>query len=376
MSKNQNLFSDFSPLTKEEWENKVVKELKGKPLADMQWQLGAEVKIKPLYQKEDAKSQFSALGLDRDSNDWEIGEDFKVGEAKKTNKELLEALQDGVNAPCLVWKGVSEKESLSDLLHKIEAKYISTHFSISQNQLELLKEFCALQKEKGQDTHQLLGSINGSLLTPDGEGLALLRYAIAELPQFKVLSINGHDLFQGPQNVVEELAGLLHRCSETIYGAGQAGISPAEAAPRIQFSLLIGTSYFVDLAKIRALRLLWSLLLKAYEVEEVPVAAISVRLAADTQIEDQELNMIRASTQAMSAVLGGASRLTILPANAYAQEENAFTRRIARNVQHLLKMESYLDRVSDPAAGSYYIDELTHQLAEQAWKKFQELTTK
>ena len=81
--------------------------------------------------------------------------------------------------------------------------------------------------------------------------------------------------------------------------------------------------------------------------------------------------MIRTTTQAMAAVIGGVRRLSLLPADAFGGDSTPFTRRMARNVQHLLRMESYLDRVVDPAAGSYYLETLTEQLAERAWRQFQ-----
>ena len=139
----------------------------------------------------------------------------------------------------------------------------------------------------------------------------------------------------------------------------------------IQFSIAIGKSYFVEIAKIRALKILWANVLKAYGWEATS-PSIEAHLSPSCQSDNPYQNMIAATTQAMSAVLGGVDRLTILPANAATEKADDFTRRIARNVQHLLKMEAYFDRVIDPAAGSYYIEQLTEQLAKQAWKVIQQ----
>ena len=101
---------------------------------------------------------------------------------------------------------------------------------------------------------------------------------------------------------------------------------------------------------------------------------VSARFRADVYTDDLHTNMIAATTMAMSAVLGGADRLTVLPFDTGREEQSpypqAFSRRIARNVQQLLKLESGLAEVADPAAGSYYIEQLTRQLAEKAWEEF------
>jgi methylmalonyl-CoA mutase len=141
----------------------------------------------------------------------------------------------------------------------------------------------------------------------------------------------------------------------------------------LQISISIGKSYFVEIAKLRALRILWNNVLQAYGATLAP-AEIVVSFTRDSQDENIHTNMIRAATQTMSAVIGGADRIYVLPANAATGvPSDAFTRRIARNVQHLLQLESYFDKVIDPAAGSYYIEKMTELLAQNAWSQFQRM---
>ena len=155
---------------------------------------------------------------------------------------------------------------------------------------------------------------------------------------------------------------------------GEEWIPAAVTNQHLQFSVAISTSYFVEIAKIRALKILWANVLNGFGLAEEPLPPIAAHLAAETQTDEQEYNMIKAATQAMSAAIGGASLLYLPPADLLTQGESSpFTRRIARNVQHLLQMESYLDQVVDPAAGSYYIEHLTQRFCEQAWKKFQQI---
>ena len=140
------------------------------------------------------------------------------------------------------------------------------------------------------------------------------------------------------------------------------------ARGRVCHTVQIGSSYFVEIAKLRAFKLLWGNVLTAYNaVPTLPrLFATTSPLKAN---DDVNIHKIQATTQAMSAVMAGIETLTVAPS-----EPNDFGRRIARNVQHLLSLESYLDRVADPAAGSYYIEKLTEQLAEAAWAEFQKQT--
>jgi methylmalonyl-CoA mutase len=153
----------------------------------------------------------------------------------------------------------------------------------------------------------------------------------------------------------------------------ERGLSPADAASILHFSVSVGKSYFFEIARIRAFKLLWLNVLKAWNAPlNYPV--LDARFQPEAYSDELYTNMIRATTMAMSAILGGADRLTVLPYDAgrasQATYSQSFSRRIARNVQHLLKMESSLHEIPDAAAGSFYIEKLTQQLAEKAWEGF------
>jgi methylmalonyl-CoA mutase len=144
--------------------------------------------------------------------------------------------------------------------------------------------------------------------------------------------------------------------------------TPSQINAVLQFSISVDKSYFINIAKIRALKLLYLNLMKAYHIENEALAPIEANFASLSFDENVNTNMIRATTMALSAVSGGVARLNVLPAD---PKNTPFTRRIARNVQHLLKMESYLDKVADPSAGSYYIEQLTEMIATKTWDYFQ-----
>ncbi|MBK7869743.1 MAG: hypothetical protein IPJ74_03185 [Saprospiraceae bacterium] len=193
------------------------------------------------------------------------------------------------------------------------------------------------------------------------------------MPHFRIVEVDARRLHSGVERTSQELAYTIAKGSEYLAQLAERGVNLGIANQQMQFAVAISTSYFVEIAKIRALKILWLNVLEAYgATPQFPF--IEVHFAPESQDNNPNTNMIRAATQALSAVVGGADRLYILPANAALGESStSFTRRIARNVQHLLQMESHTDKVSDAGAGSYYIEKLTNILAEKAWAKFQEI---
>ena len=180
--------------------------------------------------------------------------------------------------------------------------------------------------------------------------------------------------YKGHEHSAEELAALIQEAHDYIRQLDEKGQSPFQTIHQIYFTVTIDTSYFLSIAKLRALRLVWYNLLHAWNLE---LTEPYIAVVFDKSVYTDEIysNMIRATSMAMSAVQGGANRITVLPYDEgraeMAQYPPAFGRRIARNVQHLLKMETYMHEVPDPAAGSYYIEQLTHQLAAKAWESLE-----
>ena len=356
----ENIFQDFQAVSKEEWLAKVEKDLKGKPLSDLDWMVG-DMQIPPFYHSSDQVSS-GALSSDKINNDWEIGEDIHWDDNQEANKAALEGLMGGANATVFHLDSEKSGEDLKVLLDQIELPYISTHFrgdlAIAKWR-DTLDAISKIAGEKAYDVAKLKGSIN---LKPTSfeEIQNLLSH---NLSSWKLLQLELP--YSAKEDSAEVLANLLLQAHQLL------GSTPVEQRAavlgRLMISVAIGTSYFIEIAKLRALHVLWANLAKAYDVGQ-SLPELEVILAEASHDENENTNMIRSTTQAMAAVIGGANRLVVRSAN---NESNTFTRRIARNVQHLLKMESYLDRVVDPAAGSYYIEALTNQLAEKAWGLFQ-----
>jgi methylmalonyl-CoA mutase len=194
-----------------------------------------------------------------------------------------------------------------------------------------------------------------------------------DVPQFRVIGVHGKIFANSGSSIVQELAFSLAQGAEYLTQFTELGMNIDDVAKTIKFNFGIGNNYFMEIAKLRAARLLWAQIVKAYN----PASDCAAKLIAHCEtsrynktIYDPHVNMLRTQTEAMSAALGGAHSITVLPFNAIYEEPSNLSERVARNQQILLKEESYLDKVSDPAAGSYYIENLTASIVEQAWKLF------
>jgi methylmalonyl-CoA mutase len=308
------------------------------------------------------------------SNEWAIGENIAVQtkEEKAANRLALAALMGGVNAPCFIFdKKFPSENQLDALLDGVELNYISTFFketTENRSPLAFLKNLKNKTEKDGKNPFLLRGGI---FYDPFADGrfdvvaaTETVRFATENLPKLSVLSVNGERFFNGSTHVVEELLQTLTAGELYLKNLTENGLDAQTISDTLNFRFQIGVSYFVEIAKIRAFKLLWGNVLAAYGVEPMP-PKVFASTTAQTFGTDPNTNKIRTTTQAMSAVIGGAAMLTLQPT-----ENTDFGRRIARNVQHLLGMESYLDKVVDPSAGSYYIETLTTKIAETVWERF------
>ena len=176
-------------------------------------------------------------------------------------------------------------------------------------------------------------------------------------------------------SAVQELGLGLGALSETLVQLQNRDISPDEIAPALQWIVPVDTSYFVAIAKLRALRLLIPQVLGAFDVDVDPTSPF-IQALTSRRSETRHgpyVNLLRGTTEAASAVIGGCDVLTVRPFTASFAAPSDFSQRLARNTQHILRAESHLDHVADPAAGSYYVEQMTDQIARTAWSFFQDI---
>ena len=369
-------FDLFSDLSFADWQKKVEKDLKGKSLEDLNWHLSEDLTVPPMFMAEHQISSTRPPRQNMQSNAWEVGEYIRVTDAKATNAQLLDALENGVEAPLLYFTHNPTFEELDTILDGVHLSMISLHLGLyfpKQDPVALVDHLIRLAEARQQP---LKGSLDFDPIVDHGVSLndllkTLVNRLEDHLPEFRVLDIDGRPFHEGARSVVRELAYTVAKGAAYIQDLIESGITAEACMKHIQLSTSVGTSYFVEIAKIRALRILWGNVMQVLNVDLALMPPIYCHYALESLDNQENTNMIRSATQAMSAVIGGVDALFAMPANLPQKKDStAFTRRIARNVQHLLRLESYMEKVVDPAGGSYYIENLTTQFVAKAWEEF------
>lgn len=367
---HNHLFEEFPPLTKAEWLAQITKDLKGRPLEALEWTSPGGFPVSPLVHAED--QAYPPTPLLSSAQGWEIGEEIQVADFSKANQEAMEALRNGAEGIRFVLDDTPDVATLEVLLTGIHLDFIGLHFRGERlSPAALLGVLHQIARQKNIPTHLLRGSIEFNPFSgplPDWRYVSeLVEFAAREFPQFQVITLT--------LPIDADLSQVLLQANNCLKALSERGVSADTAQRFITIAVPTGSRYFWEIAKLRALKVLWINLLNAWGApKNYPVMEATV--AQELYSDDLYTNMIRSTTMAMSAVLGGANRLFIPPYDAgreaAATYPPAFGRRIARNVQHLLKMESHLDDLVDPAAGSYYLENLSNMLAEKAWMAFTE----
>ena len=394
----EKLFSDFSPVTTEQWMEKITADLKG---ADFEkklvWRTNEGFKVKPFYRKEDLEGlkttdalpgEFPYLrGNKKDNNEWLVRQEIRVDDVKEANAKALDILNKGVDSLSFHVKAKELNAAyLETLLDGICAECVELNFSTCQGHVvELANLLVEYFQKKGYDLNKLQGSINfdylnkmvakgkekGSLV----DTAKALIAATAALPEYRVINVNALTLNNAGAYIYQELGYALAWGNEYMNQLTEAGVPAATVAKKIKFNFGISSNYFLEIAKFRAGRMLWADIVNSYLAEGDCKCAAQMKVHAETSsfnltIFDSYVNLLRTQTEAMSAALAGVDSMTVVPFDKAYEAPNDFSERLARNQQLLLKEESHFDKVIDPAAGSYYIENLTVSIAKQAWDLF------
>ena len=361
------MFSEFKPVSKREWLDQVTRDLKGKKSIDsFNWQVEG-MDFTPFYHGEDAINSTPIVD-GRSDNSWEIGERVVIQseDYAAANKQAVDALMKGANALLFVFENQPKQTDLVTLLESIQLEWISTHFRANDS-LELADSFVEVIREKGQDASQVSCSFH-NIDAGCFEQLEQLKRIMTSLPKAKLLTVD----VSSDNDVVYNLAKAIKQGNDFLELLHGNGFELSETYQQIQFIISLNDDFFPSIAKVRALKSLWQQVLSAWDLSLKLAPNVEVHLTQNAQSDDENYNKIKATTQAMSAVIGGANRLYVYPSDSFKNKNGSvFTRRIALNVQHLLQQESYLDRVIDASAGSYFIENLTEEIAGKAWEVFQ-----
>jgi methylmalonyl-CoA mutase len=395
------LFSGFPPVATSEWEAKILADLKG---ADYEkkliWKTDEGFDVRPYYREEDLKDldylnsfpgEYPFLrGSGKSGNHWLVRQDFASTDLAEANRLALEAIARGATAIGLNATVVTTREQMQQLLANIDLPGINLNFIASKSYPLTLELLIYEMTGRGTPAADLRGSINfdplGFLMLNGDfyinwrsnieEAEYLLNTATRHLPSFRILTVNGHYFQDTGSTLVQEVAFTLASGSEYMAALTDKGFTAGNTGKRFLVSLAAGSNYFLEIAKHRAIRMLWARMMEPYGTGDPGASEVFIHSTTanwNKTLFDPYVNLLRTTTEGMSAALGNADSITILPFDSSFRQPGEFSRRIALNQQMILKEESYLDKVADPSAGSYYIENLTDSLIRHAWNLFLEV---
>ncbi len=395
------LFGEFPHISTHEWEQLILKDLKGADYAKkLIWTSPEGIAIKPYYRSEDLNrlkhldylpGEFPYVrGNEPTGNPWLIRQDVVVEDFSQAREDALFRLTKGVESINFQINDEHTREQVITLLTGLPLETAEYNFEGFDPEiiLEVLDDLVLAGK---MDAASFRGSLQ---VDPVGDFNLTGRFDREEelyekcagwirrsekYAGLKVLAVNGRFFHNAGSTIVQELGFTLAQANEYLVEMTERDLRADLIAGKMTFNLSVGSNYFFEMAKFRAARMLWARILEEYGIETDESARMSIHAETsfwNKTVYDPYVNILRTATEAMSAVLGGIHSLTVLPFDLTYEDPVPFAERIARNQQVLLKGESNLDKVADPAAGSYYIEHLTQSIAAESWKLFQKVEEK
>jgi len=410
----EKLFSEFPPVSTEQWINQAVNEIKGADFdKKLIWKTNEGIDVRPFYRSEDIDNlktieslpgEFPFVRGTKKDNNWFVRQDIEVVNIKEANAKALSILNKGVTSLGFeISRDDVSKENIALLLKGIFPEAVELNFTTcSLHSARLMRILVDYFKEKNYDPTAIHGSVNldfiGRILRkgvvrPEWiEQMVESVNAASELRYFKAVVVNAYLFNNAGSFITQELGYALAWGNEILNRLIESGVNPTLAAKKIKFNFGIGSNYFLEIAKFRAARWLWAEIVKAYNPtckhdcpNEGPNnecrCAGKMNIFAQTSffnqaIFDPYVNLLRTQTEAMSAGIAGVDSMLVTPFDESFKTPDDFSERIARNQQLLLKEECHFDKIVDASGGSYYIESLTKSIAEEAWKIFLEAEEK
>lgn len=403
-TKHEKLFTEFPPVPTEKWEEVIAADLKG---ADYErklvWRTGEGFNVRPYYRAENLEGirflgtkagEFPYVRGTRPHNRWHVHQTVCVCCPEKANAEALKLLETGVDS--LGFSIESENFSAADLDRLLAGICIpAVELTFCGNKTGDVAELVLAKVAKeglAKEDVRIAFCIDplvkglaskGAFCSPDGEKcFARIASLIAKAKEYKhvrIVTVSAQTFGNAGSTIVEELAFALAAGNDYIARLTDAGIEAEQVARKLRFSFSVTSNYFMEIAKFRAARLLWANIVEGYNPAKE--CACKMMIHAQTSrwnqtVYDPYVNQLRGTTEAMSAAIGGVHSLEVTPFDAAFEQPTEFSKRIARNIELLLKHEAHFDQVVDPAGGSYYLENLTQSIAAEAWKLFLEIEQK
>ena len=399
-------FPEFAPSSYAEWKEEAIATLKGAPFDKRLLSKTYEgIVLEPLYTAEHTAAFSAKNGLPGAdgylrgvsaaaycAKPWLIAQSGDAVTVKEARTQLAEGLRAGAGAICFDprnYPELSTLDEIKELLQGIDtAKYPFQVFcgASAAPTLGLLAAYAeqarlntaGLSGVIGADPLGTLarkGAVCASIESYYDQMAACLRWAAQNTPQLKTIFIQGAVYQEGGASVVQELAAMFAAAVAYLDALSERGFLVDEAAAQMVFSFPLGANFFMEIAKLRAARLLWSQIIAAYgggcQAAKLDARAATSRFTAT--VYDPHVNILRATTQAFSGVVGGVNALTVEPFDTALHPSDELSRRIARNIQIMMQNEFNLTAPVDPAGGSWFVETLTSQVAEAAWGQLQKI---
>ncbi len=385
---DKSFFEAFPSVTTEKWLAKIECDLKGKSLEELARYSPNTLSLNPVigpdYEGSDdppGKPPYTR-GSKTTDNDWLVGVTASLSpDDKISNKNLLNWLMDGVEALRI---NLSNGKDLNVIFNEVGFPYIETHcflgtgsFQAQEVQQLFLKSNSEVQGIKAGIYHDALNNAMAAGEIPnDLSAWTKHRESLKQkTPHFRSTIIRASYLTDCGGNGIQEIGAALAEGHEHLVSALNSGWTIDEIAATLTFELSTGIDFFQDIAKQKAFKTLWAQLIQAYKPEHSCSHYPYVHVQ-NTQwhytANDQHTNLLRATTAAMSAAVAGIDLLSLHPFDLVNQPTDS-ARRIAKNIQLLLKEETHLNKVIDPAGGSYFLEDLVRQYQEKAWANFQQI---
>ncbi|MGV3639652.1 MAG: methylmalonyl-CoA mutase family protein, partial [Adhaeribacter sp.] len=387
------LFPAFKSFSPPEWEEKIRKDLKGRELSSLCTATPEGITLRPFYTRTDLPAQacmqnppgsFPYIrGHKTKANAWQYLEALRAeGDGRAAidrGRQALDAGADGIHFTLTQ----PETFDLAYLAGQINLSQVPVAYTLPEAGGSFLLRLDQELQHRHLSPHSLKGFVllqAGAGIAPAGPGnLEEVVEHTREATDFYGVTVNGAQFGSQGATAVQEIAFTLSLAVQYLEQLSSRGLALSTIFRNLQVSMGTGTHFFMEIAKLRALRWLWAGIVRAFEEDPELAGYLRIHALSSSWLHttfDPHSNILRTTTEAMSAILGGCDSLTVRPFDALVHPDNPFSARIARNIPLILKHEACLDQVLDPAGGSYYVERLTQELAEKAWELFQQTQAK
>lgn len=362
------LFTDFEPVSSKQWKTQIQYELKGADYNEtLVWESPEGIKVRPFYHIDEAEKP---LRVTTEASNFKIVQNIFVHDLDKSIARAKETVARG--AESLRFTLENEKVDIEKLLSALPLETVPVYLNFDFLDLPFLEKINAIAQKHQTTVFVHIDPIGQ--LAKEGNwhnnldtDFNTLNDISLKCPNIHFLSINSTLYQNAGANIVQQIAYTLAHANEYFNRIATIGTP-------VTIQVAVGTNYFFEIAKLRAIRLLFGLLAKEYD-HKSDCHIIAIPTKRNKTLYDYNVNMLRTTTECMSAILGGANAVSNLAYDALYHKDNEFGDRISRNQLLVLKHESYFDIVNNPADGAYYIENLTDQLAEKALNLFKDIET-